>query len=365
MANWTIVLPGLIYVHRVSKVLVKTRGRGRDPDTLPVMRGVLGRAALALTLLGGLSAAAVAQPTFESAGERALGMGGAFVAVADDATSAHWNPAGLATGGPAGMTVGWLRSGTSDGKSVPAAGARRFRGTYTSLGTWPLGVSYSTSKLTVLETDVAGTAGSLSAATLRTNQFGVTILQSVADGLVVGSTVRYVRGDVVTALAGDGSMDDALSATDDVDGDGSGALDLDLGVMADMRRVRVGLTVKNLRSPSFGDMAIRRITLPRQTRLGLALMPTDGLTLAVDLDLETVDLLDEPHRIVAIGGEVRLTQRLLARSGVRWSIEGARRLVGAAGMSVAIRRGLWLDGHYTQNRHAEDREFGIALRAGL
>src|SRR5579872_2550899 len=28
-------------------------------------------------------------------GARALGMGGAFVAVADDATSAYWNPAGL------------------------------------------------------------------------------------------------------------------------------------------------------------------------------------------------------------------------------------------------------------------------------
>src|SRR6059036_2356380 len=34
----------------------------------------------------------------ETIGIRAQGMGGAFVAVADDATATWWNPAGLATG---------------------------------------------------------------------------------------------------------------------------------------------------------------------------------------------------------------------------------------------------------------------------
>jgi len=34
----------------------------------------------------------------ESVGNRALGMGGAFVAVANDSTATWWNPAGLATG---------------------------------------------------------------------------------------------------------------------------------------------------------------------------------------------------------------------------------------------------------------------------
>ena len=35
---------------------------------------------------------------FESFGIRAQGMGGAFVAVADDATATWWNPAGVASG---------------------------------------------------------------------------------------------------------------------------------------------------------------------------------------------------------------------------------------------------------------------------
>src|SRR5947208_14742655 len=33
--------------------------------------------------------------TFDQVGERAQGMGGAFVAVADDASAIYWNPAGL------------------------------------------------------------------------------------------------------------------------------------------------------------------------------------------------------------------------------------------------------------------------------
>src|ERR1043166_1692648 len=41
---------------------------------------------------------AVLAQTAAPVGVRAEGMGGAFVAVADDATAAWWNPAGLATG---------------------------------------------------------------------------------------------------------------------------------------------------------------------------------------------------------------------------------------------------------------------------
>src|SRR4029077_19959913 len=44
-----------------------------------------------------LAAPAAAQPP-DAVGVRAQGMGGAFTAVADDATAAWWNPAGLAGG---------------------------------------------------------------------------------------------------------------------------------------------------------------------------------------------------------------------------------------------------------------------------
>ena len=51
----------------------------------------------ALFLFVALTASAQAQ-TFGGVGTRAEGMGGAFVAVADDASAVYWNPAGIAMG---------------------------------------------------------------------------------------------------------------------------------------------------------------------------------------------------------------------------------------------------------------------------
>ncbi|MEP7299636.1 MAG: hypothetical protein ABI702_25925, partial [Burkholderiales bacterium] len=132
---------------------------------------------LALVIFLLLPAAADAQVvTFEAVGERALGMAGAFVAVADDATAVVWNPAGLVAGGPAGMTIGWnqLQVGNS---TVPAqSGDRRQRATLTSLGTWPIGVSYGTVDLT----EVSRSGAELGV--FRMGQAGLTVLQSVMPG---------------------------------------------------------------------------------------------------------------------------------------------------------------------------------------
>src|SRR6186997_2028771 len=61
------------------------------------MRMCLWVAALAAMVVV-VSATPARAQLFEDVGTRAQGMGGAFVAVADDATAAWWNPAGIATG---------------------------------------------------------------------------------------------------------------------------------------------------------------------------------------------------------------------------------------------------------------------------
>jgi hypothetical protein len=67
--------------------------------------------------------AATAQ-IYESIGIRAQGMSGAFVAVADDATTTWWNPAGLASGGyfKAGTSTPSLNSTVSRSPRAPAPG---------------------------------------------------------------------------------------------------------------------------------------------------------------------------------------------------------------------------------------------------
>jgi hypothetical protein len=316
--------------------------------------------ALALALLQ--PRAASAQSVFESAGERALGMGGAFVAVADDSTATFWNPAGLIAGGPAGATVSWSRFQAGNPKASPVAGLDRRSGTLTSLGSWPVGLSYGHFERSVLR---GGDDAALDVETLHTSHVGITMLQTLVEGLVGGVTLKYVRGDVVQAAADAQTIEEAFSRTDDLEGKRRGAFDLDVGLMADMRRLRVGVTWRNLRSPAFGETAQLRVTLPRETRLGVAVLPTDGLTLAMDIDLDTVDLRGDLRRVLALGGEGRIGRRLAIRTGVRWDLEGDRRLLGSAGLSISLRQGLWLDGHYAHGQHVEDREFGAALRAGL
>jgi hypothetical protein len=317
---------------------------------------------LALLLTATAARPGWAQTVFEGTGERALGMGGAFVGVSDDATAVYWNPAGLATGAPAGLTIGWsrLQSGNSDAPPIP--GAVRRSGQLTSLGTWPIGVSYGRFESTTL---VPRADGTTAAESLRTRTFGVTIVQSVIRGLVVGSTLKYVRGTAVTGTTGAATIGEALSFGEDLEGDTHHTVDLDVGVMANLEHVRVGVTVRNLRAPTFGDVATAANTLQRQARVGIAVLPVDGLTLAMDVDLDTVDLRGGLRRECALGGEGRLGRHLMVRSGVRWSLEGERRPVGSLGLSVGIRQGLWLDGHYAQGRAGEDREFGVALRAGV
>ncbi|MEO7191463.1 MAG: conjugal transfer protein TraF [Vicinamibacterales bacterium] len=315
-------------------------------------------------LLLAVGRVAGAQLVFESAGERALGMAGAFVAVADDATATHWNPAGLSIGGPAGMTIGTSRFQNGDQKGLPKAGLLRRTGTLTSIGAWPLGVSYGHFQVTTL-TGGEGQGDVVTAQTFRTSQYGVTILQTVLPGVVVGSTVKLLRGEALSEPAQGGSAEAALKSGARLRGDRETALDLDLGVMATAARVRLGLTVKNLRSPKFGELAAPNGLLPRQGRVGIAVIPANGLTLAMDVDLNTVDLMGGLRRMGAFGAEAALGSRLSARSGIRWSLVGSRRPVGAVGLSLAVRRGLWLDGHYAKGRLDEDRELGVALRAGF
>lgn len=335
-------------------------------------RACVGTGAALGGLLGVLSGLALclaatpasAQATFEVVGSRALGMAGAFVAVADDPSAVFWNPAGLASGQPGGVTIEWVRFRSGDRNAAPTTGPWQRTAKFVSLGTWPIGLSYTDFNEASI---VADTDGASSLQRFSSRHYSATVLQSLTDGLVIGTTLKYVRGTLatapLTAVTGE-TAGDALGAAEDLKGHSSGVFDLDAGLMFDARVFRLGWTVRNLRSPEFRGNAETSITLKRRSRVGLAVLPTDGLTLAIDLDLDTVDLANGPSRMFAVGGEQLLTPRLAIRGGVRWNLEGDRVAVGSAGASVAIRPGAWLDGYAIQGGAHGERGFGFALRAG-
>ncbi len=302
-----------------------------------------------------------AAQTFEVIGSRALGMGGAFVAVADDPTAVFWNPAGLASGQPAGVTIEWVKFRSGDRDAAPAAGPWQRSARFISLGTWPIGLSYtSVDETQLVDNGPLGLVGQR----LTTHHYGATVLQTVTKGLVVGTTFKYIRGYVARGPSEGETTELALDRIGALDREASGKFDLDASVMVDAGVFRLGWTVRNLRSPTFRGPAETAITLDRHSRIGFAVLPAAGLTLAIDLDLDTVELPAGPRRMVAVGGEHLLTPWVALRGGARWNLEGARSPVGSAGASVALRPGAWLDGHVTLGRADGERGFGFALRAG-
>ena len=65
------------------------------------------------------SASHAAAQGFETVGTRAQGMGGAFVAVADDATATYWNPAGMASIPIFDLTLGFGRMEQEESRTGP------------------------------------------------------------------------------------------------------------------------------------------------------------------------------------------------------------------------------------------------------
>jgi hypothetical protein len=316
-------------------------------------------------LLIGLSAQpATAQQPIETVGSRALGMGGAFVGVSDDPTASFWNPAGLPSGRPAGLTIESSDFRTGNQKSAAAPGQTRRRSYFASLGTWPLGVTVGRFRDTRVS-DV--TAGLATTETLATSQYGVTLLQTITHGLVVATNLKWVRGTVTTGSGSAVSAASVFGRPASEDSRSGNSFALDLGVMADFERARIGLVLKNLRQPGFTNVAGTSIKLPRLIRVGVSVLPSPGLTLALDADLDTVDLWDGPRRMIAAGVEKHLGQRAAARAGVRWNLKDpeGRHFVYATGGSVRISPSLWADAHYTYSDIARDRGFGAALRAAF
>ena len=280
--------------------------------------------------------------TFGGVGTRAEGMGGAFVAVADDASAVYWNPAGIATGA------------TFDLQVSAGEGSQRFVGAALPV---LAATYYRTRQATGLAT-VSGSpdrqnegSGEVQVRTLTTSNVGVTVVQTVVPGLVIGTTARVVRGGVE-------SFDPRTT------------VDLDAGAMVSAWDLRFGLTARNLRTPEF-ESGSGMVKLHRQFRVGAALAPRalptgvhGPFTLAIDADLTTTpDVVLGDQRTVAAGGEYWLAKGLVGgRAGVRWSTLGDSRRAVSGGLTVRLPRSIHAEGQVTKENESDDVYWTVGAR---
>lgn len=318
---------------------------------------------LLLTVFALAPAGATAQP-FENLGTRALGMAGAFVAIADDGSAVAWNPAGLAHG-PFFNLLLERASHRREADLTPGRFAVDQSATGFAITTLPLGLSYYRHRYTTAGAANTGSdpaaTGEIPISSLVSHHTGVTLLHSLTPALVIGTTVKFVRGVAAVATADAGSTDEALARAVDLVGRASNTFDADLGVMLAAGPFRAGVTLRNATEPSFSAPSGEVLTLERQARAGVAWIWRTDTTLAVDADLTRSALASHPRQ-VAIGAERRWLSRVALRGGVRFAAEGEEEdPVAALGGSVALRSGVWIDGFWNGGGD-DDRAWGVAVR---
>ena len=323
-----------------------------------------------------LMARATTAQVVEQIGTRALGMGGAFVAVADDATASYWNPAGLATGAILSLLVErqtLARVSAQEGSDAPDV-SEDGSGLIMSFGAPPLGLTYYRLRGSYVVRDgrVAGADGdrrndrATALGSLVTHHAGVTLLQSLADRLVLATVFKYVRGVAAAQPGREGTtLDEALDHAGSLGGRATSAFDVDVGVMLSTGRARIGVVGRNLREPAFEAPDGTRLGLERHVRAGLAVLPADGLIVAADVDLTRQGVLVGKRRELALGFESSLGEAAAVRAGFRVDLEGDGAPVGSLGVSVAVLRFVWLDAQVTRGQEGREQGWGMGARVAF
>jgi long-chain fatty acid transport protein len=323
----------------------------------------------------GLCVIAGPRPAFaqvvESVGSRALGMGGAFVAVASDSSAVWWNPAGLAAGPFFDMA---LEKGRAQAAETLPAWRRRFSGF--SAAVPPLGLSYYRFRITDIQPfdptteQVPGgredRRAGVPVRSLAASQLGVTVVQTLLPGVHAGATLKYVRGALHSAredgLEAPGVLLDRGEELET--GSRSGDFGIDLGVLAVAGVVRIGARMGNVRESDIGG-----IRMQRQTRVGMAIDPGPvtglPLTVAFDADVTEYESVTGMRRILALGAEQWLfARRLGLRGGGRANTTGAQERVGTAGASVSLRPGMFVDAHVSRGS-AHEAGWSVTARVSF
>jgi hypothetical protein len=305
----------------------------------------------------------------EAVGIRAQGMGGAFTAVADDSTASWWNPAGLV----AGPFFNAILETSSRWQPADRDANPAWRGTSRgfSIAYPALALSYYRLRVSQIQPagSTAGVAGSrqdTGAETVRLrsrilNQFGATVGQSIGMHLVLASTLKLVRAGEAVEVQSGASIDTA----EELEPDSETHAGLDVGAMARLGRLTLGVNVRNATEPRFEE-GVTAFKLARHVRAGVAFNSGGSgatITLGADVDVTRTDLGFGEERRFGVGTEVWFASRRLGvRAGLSGNALGPVRAGPSAGVSVGVARSTYVDAHVRTGSDESGRGWGSALR---
>lgn len=189
---------------------------------------------------------------------KARAMGGAWVAVGDDASAVFYNPACLAHPEAQGVTCSFARPNSQQFESLTylAAGLRLGRSQGLSWGYRKFGVEY-------------GCVNLLDESTLSVGH-GFTLMKDIHSSLALGYCLN------IYSLEFGPTADQALDLGKET------TYGVDVGFLGTLRqRTRIGLLLKNVNEPSVGKGT--REPLPQWITAGVAYSPYYGVVTEVDL----------------------------------------------------------------------------------
>jgi len=161
------------------------------------------------------------------AGSRAVGMGEAFVAVANDANSAYWNPAGLTQISGTELTFThnkWLQDITNE---FVAVGFR--------VGDNAFGVSFMSNSIGGIERRVKPAAEPIDVLTAHDIMFGISYARNFGSNLSSGLTVKYLYQKIYVESSAGVAVDWGLQYQTPLSGLKSGLSLQNFGVVTKLR----------------------------------------------------------------------------------------------------------------------------------
>jgi len=273
--------------------------------------------------------------TFDVVGVRAQGMGGAFVAVADDASAGWWNPAGLAGGAYANLTAEYNQG--DDAPTNPVSRGIAF-------GYPALGLSYYHLPLNQFHV-VSPTGQPINSREDQgvLNQYGISVGQSIGNHFVLASTIKMMRAADTHA-------------------------EIDVGGLMTYKMLRVGATVRNLRQSTLLTQTGNTVQLERQMRAGAALTghtsgQIESAMVSFDVDLRRTRTMFGEERRVAGGVEIWTKGRMFGlRGGISANTVGDSTPSASGGASLALRRGAYVEGQLTGGSDPSRRGWSSGVR---